>query len=177
MEPNFLDKRRFAKTLNFIKKFESPGETFLDLGVKNPLSREIEKAGYTVINTQGEDLDLNPNCLNSYPKVDAVTAFEIFEHLVSPLQVLQNLPSNNLVATVPLNLWFSTPYYNKNDVFDRHFHEFYDWQFEMLLEKAGWTIDYIEKWTAPTYKIGFRPLLRFFYPRFMAIHAVRKEKI
>lgn len=174
MEPNSLDKRRFAKTINFLKRFEPSGKTLLDLGVKNPLSHELEREGYNVINTQGEDLDVNPECLQNYPKVDAVTAFEILEHLVSPMHVLQNLPANHLVATVPLNLWFSKPYYNKNDIYDRHYHEFYDWQFEMLLEKAGWEIQYSEKWTAPINKIGFRPILRFFYPRFMAIYAIRK---
>jgi hypothetical protein len=164
---------RFKKTINFLKKVEPNCKSILDLGVKNTLSQRLESTGYQVQNTQGEDLDLNPECLLNYPKVDLVTAFEILEHLVSPYPILKNLPSNKLVATVPMSLWFAKPYRNKNDKFDMHYHEFVDWQFEMLLNKAGWKITYIEKWKAPTYQIGIRPLLRFMYPRFLAVHAIR----
>ena len=45
----------------------------------------------------------------------------------------------------------------------------------MLLEKAGWQIKYREKWTHPTQKLGFRPLLRYFVPRYYAVYAEKKE--
>lgn len=174
MDPQKLQEKRFAKTIQFLKKVQPNCKTILDLGIENTLSVRLSSLGYTVQNTKGEDLDLIPESLLEYPKVDTVTAFEILEHLVSPYPVLKNIPSNNLVVTVPMSLWFSEPYRNKNDKFDMHYHEFVDWQFEMLLNKAGWEIKYSEKWTAPTYQIGIRPILRFFYPRFLAVHAVRK---
>ena len=40
-------------------------------------------------------------------KVDAVTAFEIFEHLLAPFNVLRQIETLKLVATIPLNLWFA----------------------------------------------------------------------
>ena len=43
-------------------------------------------------------------------------------------------------ASVPLRLWFANAYRNKSDQRDQHFHEFEDWQFDWLLEKAGWKI-------------------------------------
>lgn len=174
MDPKKLQEKRFEKTIQFLKKVEPNCKTILDLGIENTLSKRLIDLGYEVQNTKGEDLDLSPESLLNYPKVDAITAFEILEHLVSPFPVLKNLPSNSLIVTVPLNLWFAAPYRNKNDVFDMHYHEFVDWQFEMLLNKAGWEIKYSEKWIAPTYQIGIRPLLRYFYPRFLAVHAVRR---
>ena len=107
-------------------------------------------------------------------KADVVTAFEIFEHLVSPFVVLKEIKANKLIASVPLKLWYSKAYKSKTDMRDRHFHEFEDWQFDWLLEKAGWTIISREKWTNPTKKIGIRPLLRYFTKRFYIVYAERK---
>jgi len=170
-----LIEKRFNRTLKFLAKVEPTGKRVLDLGTRNTLSAQMESVGYIVENTKGEDLDLAPEALKSYAEVDFVTAFEILEHLVSPFPLLRALPAKRLVATVPLRLWFAKAYRHKTNKFDMHYHEFEDWQFDMLLEKAGWKIVHREKWTSPTYEIGFRPLLRFFYPRFYAVHAIRIE--
>ena len=103
-----------------------------------------------------------------------VTAFEIFEHLLSPFTVLKDIKSNKLVASVPLKLWFAPAYRSKTDKWDRHYHEFEDWQFNWLLEKAGWKIIAHKKWTNPVKKIGFRPILRWFTPRYYIVYAERK---
>ena len=71
--------RRYQLTLNFLKKVLPYSATILDLGVRNPFSEIMEQNGYIVINTEGEDLDLLPEIVKKH-KVDAVTAFEIFEH-------------------------------------------------------------------------------------------------
>jgi hypothetical protein len=42
------------------------------------------------------------------------------------------------------------------------------------LEKTGWKIIDSQKFTHPVKKIGFRPLLRFFTPRYYIVYA---EKI
>lgn len=175
MNTSKLKRKRFQKTISFFKKVEPNCSSILDLGIDNELSKEFKALGYNVQNTQGEDLDLTPELLIKYAGAEVVTAFEILEHLVSPYMLLKNLPANRLVATVPLRLWFAKSYRNLNDKYDWHYHEFEPWQFEMLLNKAGWEITHSEKWKAPTYQIGFRPILRFFYPRFYAVHAVRKE--
>jgi hypothetical protein len=146
--------------------------TILDLGVRNELSEILETYGYKVYNTQGEDLDLDYEAVQRM-EVDAVTAFEILEHLVAPFNVLNAVKADKLIATVPLKLWFASAYRNENDKWDRHFHEFEKWQFDWLLEKSGWKIKETEKWTSPVSKVGFRPMLRKFVPRFYAVYAER----
>ena len=173
MYENNFPTRRYNLTLNFVKKHISKNEGIFDLGIKNPLSDLLKSNGYTVTNTNGEDLDFDCSSIQN-SKADVVTAFEIFEHLVSPFVVLKEIKANKLIASVPLKLWFSKAYKSKTDMRDRHFHEFEDWQFDWLLEKAGWTIISREKWTNPTKKIGIRPLLRYFTKRFYIVYAERK---
>lgn len=163
-------KKRYNHTLAFLQKVLPAPATILDLGTPNEFSKIMQQAGYTVVNTQGEDLDLLPQTVKSH-KVDAVTAFEIFEHLIAPFNVLREIETTKLIATVPLRLWFATAYRSKDDEWDRHFHEFEDWQFDWLLEKAGWRIKATEKWTSPVNKLGFRPILRKFTPRYYAVYA------
>ncbi|MDX1547036.1 MAG: hypothetical protein R3247_08620, partial [Rhodothermales bacterium] len=100
-------------------------------------------------------------------------AFEILEHLVGPLNVLRAIDAPRLIATVPLRLWFAPAYRNASDPWDRHFHEFEDWQFDWLLEKAGWRIVRRAQWTSPSRALGLRPLLRRITPRYYAVEAVR----
>ncbi len=133
----------------------------------------MRKNNYEVTNTTGEDLDENTDAVKDLNH-DVVTAFEIFEHLLSPYNLLKEIQAPKLVATVPLKLWFSSAYRSKTDMRDRHFHEFEDWQFDWLLEKAGWEIVKREKWTNPVNKLGVRPLLRKFIPRYYAVYAERK---
>jgi hypothetical protein len=58
-------------------------------------------------------------------------------------------------------------------MWDRHYHEFEDWQFDWLLEKSNWKIEKKEKWTSPIKKIGFRPLLRTITPRYYIVYATK----
>jgi len=170
-EKTFPNKR-FRHTIQFLQKHVSNSELILDLGVKNPFSEIMEERGYTVENTKGEDLDLDTSTIEN-SKAEVITAFEIFEHLLSPFTVLKSIKANKIVASVPLKLWFSSAYRSKTDIRDRHYHEFEDWQFDWLLEKAGWKIMDREKWTNPTKKIGIRPIFRWFTPRYYIIYAER----
>jgi hypothetical protein len=163
---------RYEKTLRFVKGSLPPGKTILDLGVENPFSKILQQEGYIVYNTSGDDLDDHPEIASS-PLTDTVTAFEIFEHLLNPLGVLKAIKSHHLFASVPLTLWFAKAYRHPEDERDRHFHEFEDWQFGWLLEKAGWKIIRSEKWTSPTGWLGVRPLLRRFTPRYYIVEAKR----
>jgi hypothetical protein len=172
MYANNFPKKRYKLTLKFLRQHIAPTETILDLGVENPFSELLKTEGFRVKNTSGEDLDLDISALET-DKSDVVTAFEIFEHLLSPFTVLQNIQSKKLVASIPLRLWFASAYRSKTDPRDRHFHEFESWQFDWLLEKAGWKIIASKQWTNPTNKIGFRPLLRWFTPRYYIVYAER----
>ena len=171
-EKTFPNKR-YAITARFLQEVLPEGSSILDLGVENPFSEIMKTQGYHVQNTTGEDLDVD-TVVAQNTTADAVTAFEIFEHLLAPFNVLRDIKSDKLVASIPLKLWFSPAYQNKNDKWDRHYHEFEDWQFDWLLEKSGWVIKRREKFTHPVKKIGFRPLLRLFTPRYYLIYAERK---
>ena len=164
--------KRYKHTLQFLEKHISPSEAILDLGVENPFSKIMKQHGYSVENTKGEDLDLDISSINN-SNANVVTAFEIFEHLLSPFTVLKSIEATKLVASIPLRLWFSPAYRSKTDMRDRHYHEFEDWQFDWLLEKAGWKIIDREKWTNPTKKIGIKPNLRRFTPRYYIVYAER----
>jgi len=175
MYKNNYPHKRYRITLEFLKKYIDKNEEILDLGVSNPFSEIMKENNYNVSNTHGEDLDIE---LSSVHKSNAttVTAFEIFEHLVAPFNVLKEIKADKLIASIPLKLWFSNAYKNPKDKWDRHYHEFEDWQFDWLLEKSGWEIVSRKKWTNPTKKIGFRPILRLFFPRYYIVYAVRKPK-
>lgn len=165
-------KKRYKHTLHFLNEVISKEAKILDLGVPNPFSEILVKEGFKVTNTKGEDLDLKTDIVKT-DEFDVVTAFEIFEHLVSPFNVLKDIKAKKLVASIPLKLWFASAYKSKTDEWDRHYHEFEDWQFDWLLEKAGWRIVKSEKFTNPVKKIGIRPILRRVTPRYYLVYAVR----
>ena len=164
--------KRFKLTLQFLQKHISTSETILDLGVRNPFSEVMLSEGYTVENTKGEDLDEDRSTIEN-SSADVVTAFEIFEHLLSPYEVLKSIKTEKLVISVPLKLWFASAYRSKTDKWDRHYHEFEDWQLDWLLEKTGWKIIDRQQWTNPVKKFGIRPLLRHFTNRYYIIYAER----
>jgi hypothetical protein len=173
-EKTFPNKR-FANTIKFLEKHIAKEETILDLGVVNPLSEIMTQKGYDVKNTEGEDLDVNFKSVTEF-NGNVITAFEIFEHLLAPLNILSESKADKLVTSIPLRLWFSPAYQSKTDPWDRHYHEFEDWQFDWLLEKAGWEIKDRLKWTHPVKKIGIRPILRLFTPRYYMVYAERKKR-
>jgi len=162
---------RYDRTLTFLKRSISPPAKILDLGTPNRLAEMMVERGYGVVNTT-VDLDEEPEVVHSV-QAEVVTAFEILEHLVAPMNVLRQISAPRLIATIPQRLWFARAYRNPSDPWDRHFHEFEPWQFDWLLEKSGWKIVRSEQWTSPSGQIGFRPILRRIIPRYYAVEAVR----
>lgn len=175
MYENTFPHKRYKLTFQFLEKHISKSETILDLGVENPFTEILKANGFSVENTKGEDLDLDTSTIEN-SNTTVVTAFEIFEHLLSPFTVLKSIKANKLVISVPLRLWFSAAYRSKTDMWDRHYHEFEDWQLDWLLEKTGWKIIDRQKWTNPTKKLGIRPILRWFTPRYYIVYAERISK-
>ncbi len=172
---NYSQARRFTKTISFLQKYVSTDEPILDLGPKNSLGELMKSKGYKISYT-GTENDLD-DTITPVQNTDAtvLTAFEIFEHLVSPYPLLKHAKADKLVASVPLKLWFTSAYWNENDPFDRHYHEFEPRQFNMLLEKAGWKIIDSEQWTSPIKKLGIRPILRRFTPRYYIVYCEREK--
>ncbi len=168
--------KRYKLTFQFLKEHLPESSTILDLGIENPFTKVMKDHGFSVNNTTGEDLDVDTSAIKN-SNADVVTAFEIFEHLLSPFTVLQDIKANKLVVSVPLKLWFASAYRSKTDMRDRHYHEFEDWQFDWLLEKTGWTIKARQKWTNPTKKIGIRPVFRWFTPRYYIVYATKNSNL
>ncbi len=167
------ETRRFKRTREFVKKHLPKNASLLDLGTPNALSAFLTTAGYSVQNTKGENLDTDYHTyLNT--DVDCVTAFEIFEHMLAPYNILSQVNCNKLIASVPLKLWFARAYWNNKDDWDKHYHEFEQKQFDFLLEKSGWVIKDSMRWASPDYKkIGIRPLLRYITPRYYMVYCER----
>jgi len=167
------ENRRFNRTRDFTQKHLPKNASLLDLGTPNALSAFLETAGFKVHNTKGENLDTDyHNYLNT--DADCVTAFEIFEHMLAPFNILSQINCEKLIASVPLKLWFAPAYWNTKDDWDKHYHEFEQKQFDFLLEKSGWEIKDSMLWTSPDYKkIGIRPLLRYITPRYYMVYCER----
>lgn len=174
MYEQYFPKKRYDKTLAFIKKHIPTSAQVLDLGVSNPFSALLIKEGYSVKNTLGEDLDEDRSALHNNDYT-VVTALEIAEHLLNPYTLFKEIQADKIVVSVPLKLWFSPAYQSKTDMRDRHYHEFEAWQLDWLLEKTGWKIIDSQKWTNPVNKIGFRPLLRKFTPRYYIVYAEKQH--
>ena len=81
---------------DFIKKHVDKKELILDLGIENPLSKILKNNGYNIINTSGEDLDMDRSAVKE-TNATVVTAFQIFEHLLNPFQLLMSINANKLV--------------------------------------------------------------------------------
>lgn len=167
--------KRFNITLDFLKKHIATNESILDLGVPNPFSKIMHNNAYVVKNTKGEDLDNDQSTLQN-EEYSVVTAFEIFEHLLNPYTILENVKCDKILISIPMRLWFSSAYRSKTDKWDRHYHEFEDWQLDWLLEKTGFKIIDSIKFTHPVKKIGFRPLLRYFTNRYYLVYAIKNPK-
>jgi len=174
MYEHHYPEKRFNLTLEFLKQHQAPPQSILDLGVENPFSKIMQEQGYDVTNTSGTDLD-NDQTEIITSKAQITTAFEIFEHLLSPYEVLKSIQTPYLFASIPLKLWFAKAYQSKTDHRDRHFHEFEDWQFDWLLEKSGWKILDHTKFTNPVNKIGIRPILRQFTPRYYLVYCEKAD--
>lgn len=170
-----LRDKRYQRTLDFMAKHLSKDAKILDLGTRNPFSERMEAEGYSVSNTQGEDLDIDfEKYLDTGAEV--ITSFEIFEHMLAPYNILRSLKTDKLIASIPLKLWFTDAYWNEKDDWDKHYHEFEPKQFDFLLEKAGWEIKDSEKWTSADWRhLGIRPLLRHITPRYYIVYCERKS--
>jgi hypothetical protein len=72
-----------------------------------------------------------------------------------------------------LRLWFSPAYRSKTDKWDRHYHEFEDWQLDWLLEKQAGKLLLEKNFTHPL-KNWIPSFATFFTPRYYMVYA---EKI
>lgn len=87
---------------------------------------------YPNIKITGMAVDLNQ--LGFSGRCDWATAFEVIEHLPDPRPLLQNLPADHLLASVPNER--TVPF--SPETAPHHFRHYLRHEFELLLEMTGW---------------------------------------
>ncbi|MFP3860306.1 MAG: hypothetical protein ACLFUW_05745 [Bacteroidales bacterium] len=163
-------KKRYEISKKFLEKHINRNEIILDLGEERGLSYYLKKEGFQLVKTNC-DLDIEYNFVKNY---NVITAFEIFEHMFAPFNLL-NIASGKLVASVPLRLWFAKEHWTENNPLRCHYHEFSRRQFDLLLHRTGWEIkDKMSFKAFNPYKIGVRPILRKIYPRYYIVYAEKQ---
>ena len=171
-EKNVNLDRRFKFTLDFINESEGNPKKLLDFGTPNDLSAFIRNNGFDVDQTGETDLDEHPE-VAAAEAYDAITAFEILEHLLDPYSLMKSVKAKRAFISIPMPLWFA-PAYKGNHEWDWHFHEFEDWQLDWMLQKAGWKVIRRKKWRNLGFRPGIRPILRWFTDRYYLVEAVRE---
>lgn len=152
-------QRRFAVTLGFLAPLAAP---VLDLGPPNALAREMERRfGVRVEHTDAHDLDREALPGFRAGPWATITAFEILEHVMNPLFVLDGCRAvlrgdGVLYVTVPRRhphewLFGKSP---------EHFHEFAPDELRWVVEKAGFEIERFEMANTSEWTVGVRPVLR-----------------
>jgi hypothetical protein len=152
-------RRRFAATLAFVRDLPAP---VLDLGPPNALARAVEaRFAAGIEHTGAHDLDREPLRGFRPGPWGAITAFEILEHVLNPLFVLDGCrdvlrPDGVLYVTVPRRhphewLFGKSP---------EHFHEFAPDELRWVIDKAGFAIARLEIANTSEMAFGVRPLLR-----------------
>jgi len=152
-------QRRFAVTLRHVGPLREP---ILDLGPPNALARLLERRDAVhIVHTGEHDLDREPIVGFQPGPFATITAFEIFEHLMNPLLVLDGCrqvlqPEGRLYLTVPQRhphewLFGKSP---------EHFHEFAPDELRWLLDKADFEIERLALANTSELGAGIRPLLR-----------------
>ncbi len=152
-------RRRFRATLSQLQVLTAP---VLDLGPSNALARELEKRfGVDIAHTGSHDLDrerLAAFCPGPYA---SITGFEILEHVMNPLFVLDGCRE---VLQGDGVLYLSVPRRHPWEwLFGKspeHFHEFARDELRWLLDKAGFTVVRWVELDTSEFLLGVRPLLR-----------------
>jgi len=169
-------KSRIERVMDFMLKYVPVSSRILDLGTASDMSNLMKENGYAVINTNGENLDKEYNHLSNLD-VDTVSAFQIFEHMLAPYNILNTLQYDYLIASVPLRVWFRGAWKDNLDPWGRHYHEFEVWQFQMLLERTGWDIIKSEIWKIPvSLTLGPRFWLRFITPTYYIVYCQKIKR-
>jgi SAM-dependent methyltransferase len=163
--PQYAERsqRRFAATLHCVSTLVPP---VLDLGPPNAMARLLAaRFNVEIVNTGQHDLDREPLSSFCSGPYATITAFEILEHLLNPLFVLEGCrlvlrPGGVLYVSVPRRSAWEWLYGKCAE----HFHEFAGDELRWVIEKAGFDV---VRWTelrTTEMAVGIRPLLRRLRP-------------
>ncbi|HZL83958.1 MAG TPA: methyltransferase domain-containing protein [Candidatus Krumholzibacteria bacterium] len=152
-------RRRFRATLDNVGTLAEP---LLDLGPPNALARSLSQRFHVhPQHTDMHDLDREPLPSFCPGPWATITAFEILEHLMNPLFVLDGCrevlqPGGALILTVPRRHPWEWLFGKSTE----HFHEFAADELRWLLDKAGFEIVRWREVNTSELGPGVRPLLR-----------------
>lgn len=160
--------RRFRATVACLRALEAP---VLDLGPPNALARVLEQRfGVRIDHTGAHDLDRQRLASFAPGPYATITGFEILEHVLNPLFVLDGCRE---VLRVGGTLYVSVPRRHPWEwLFGKspeHFHEFAPDELRWLLDKAGFEV---RRWVAlntSALAVGIRPLLRRLFRNLMFV--------
>lgn len=151
--------RRFRRTVARIPALEGP---VLDMGPPNAFARVLEQRfSVSMDNTGHHDLD-RERLSDFVPGPYAtITSFEILEHLLNPLFVLDGCrevirPDGVLYITVPKRHSWEWLFGKSEE----HFHEFAKDELFWVVEKAGFQVRRFETFNTSGVGLGVRPILR-----------------
>ena len=156
-------RRRFEATLRCVPVLAPP---VLDLGPPNALARLLTaRFNVEIENTGQHDLDREPLPVFRVGPYATITAFEILEHVLNPLFILDGCrqivrPDGVLYVSVPRRSDWEWLYGKCAE----HFHEFSHDELRWLIEKSGFSV---VRWTdlrTTEMGVGLRPLLRRLRP-------------
>jgi hypothetical protein len=152
-------RRRFEVTMAHVATLRAP---VLDLGPTNALARELEaRDGVRIEHTDQHDLDRERLAAFRQGPYATITAFEILEHVMNPLFVLDGCRE---VLRADGVLYVSVPRRNGCEwLFGKspeHFHEFAPDELRWMLDKAGFDVDTFAAANTSALSFGVRPLLR-----------------
>ena len=159
---------RDKKIIEYLSDLDMNG-SILDIGERNPLTERIEEAfGISIDSTIG-DLDGVEWWISGERGVkmyDMIIFSHVIEHLFNPLFCIESI---KMMMKQNALLIICTPIKSHLIPWGKgHFHEFDDYRFKKLIERAGLKIIRWEKFsnyrwnTLRSYR-GFRPLLRMFF--------------
>ena len=152
-------RRRFQATLDCLTKLEPP---VLDLGPPNAMGRSLsQRFSVDIRNTEAHDLDRERLQGFAPGPFATITGFEILEHLMNPLFVLDGCrevlrPEGTLYLSVPRRHPWEWMFGKSPE----HFHEFAGDELRWLLDKAGFEVRRWVDLNTSELSPGLRPLLR-----------------
>lgn len=152
-------QRRFRKTLDCLESLRAP---VLDLGPPNALARVVaQRFDVEIAHTGQHDLDREHLPTFRPGPWASITGFEILEHLMNPLHVLDGCrevlqDDGVLYLSVPRR----HPWERLFGKSPEHFHEFAADELRWLLEKAGLRVERWVELNTSEISLGLRPLLR-----------------
>jgi SAM-dependent methyltransferase len=135
---DFCTERRLWETSGFIEAHPFVGKNVLDVGESNYVGGFLSRwLNLSVDNTTG---DLNNGMESATLCYDAAFCFEVMEHVMNPLLLLQEIESRLLRGGV---LYLSTPVHNRFGFYfneTNHFAEYKEQSLRAVVEYAGFRI-------------------------------------